>query len=86
MQTVLSLVARGVSHTVLPKSALRLWTWPQPLHVSTIYAPAIRNRIVLALPKARPSTRPSKLAARLLRALALQHYGGVGGTGAKEGR
>jgi LysR family nitrogen assimilation transcriptional regulator len=75
VQTVLSLVARGVSHTVLPHSALRLWSYPQPLHAAAIYAPAIRNRLVLAVPKARPATRPGRLAMQLLRALALQHYG-----------
>lgn len=76
VQTVLSLVARGVSHTVLPQSALRLWSYAQPLHVAAIHAPVIRNRIVLAVPKARPATRPSRLAVELLRALALEHYGG----------
>ncbi|MGI4778595.1 MAG: LysR family transcriptional regulator [Janthinobacterium lividum] len=76
VQTVLSLVARGVSHTVLPQSALRLWTYALPLHVAAIHAPVIRNRIVLAVPKARPATRPSRLATGLLRALALKHYGG----------
>ena len=76
VQTVLSLVARGVSHTVLPQSALRLWTYPQPLHAASIHAPAIRNRIVLAVPKARPATRPSRFAVEVLRALALEHYGG----------
>ncbi|VTU17185.1 Cyn operon transcriptional activator [Variovorax sp. SRS16] len=75
VQTVLSLVARGVSHTVLPNSALRLWTYDQPLHAAAIYAPAIRNRLVLAVPKARPATRPGRLAVQLLRALALEHYG-----------
>jgi LysR family nitrogen assimilation transcriptional regulator len=76
VQTMLSLVARSVSHTVLPQSALRLWTYPQPLHAASIHAPAIRNRIVLAVPKARPATRPSRFAVEVLRALALEHYGG----------
>jgi LysR family nitrogen assimilation transcriptional regulator len=75
VQTVLSLVARGVCHTVLPRSALRLWSYAQPLHVASIHAPAIRNRVVLSVPKARPATRPSRLAAQLLRTLALEHYG-----------
>ena len=75
VQTVLSLVARGVSYTVLPQSALRLWTYDQPLHAAQIQSPAIRNRLVLAVPKARPSTKPSRLAVELLRTLALEHYG-----------
>jgi LysR family nitrogen assimilation transcriptional regulator len=74
--TVLSLVARGVAHTVLPASARRLWTYPQTLHEAAIVSPAMRNRIVLAIPRARPATRPQRLAAELLRSLALEQYGG----------
>ncbi|MES2531553.1 MAG: LysR substrate-binding domain-containing protein [Pseudomonadota bacterium] len=73
--TVLSLVARGVAHTVLPASARRMWTYPQTLHEAAIVSPAMRNRLVLAIPKARPATRPQRLAAELLRSLALKHYG-----------
>ncbi len=73
--TVLSLVARGVAYTVLPASARRLWTHPQPLYEASIVAPAMRNRVVLAIPKARPTTRPARLTAELLRALALKQYG-----------
>jgi LysR family nitrogen assimilation transcriptional regulator len=76
VQTVLSLVARGVSHTVLPASAARLWSYAAPLYTATIHAPAIRNRVVLVLPKARPLTRPIRHAADLLRKLALKEYGG----------
>ena len=74
--TVLSLVARGVAHTVLPASARRLWTYPQTLHEAAIVSPAMRNRVVLAIPKARPTTKPQRLAAELLRSLALKQYGG----------
>ena len=74
--TVLSLVARDVAHTVLPASARRLWTYPQTLHEAAIVSPAMRNRVVLAIPKARPTTKPQRLAAELLRALALKQYGG----------
>jgi LysR family nitrogen assimilation transcriptional regulator len=74
--TVLSLVARGVAHTVLPASARRLWTYPQTLHEAAIVSPAMRNRVVLAIPRARPATRPQRLAAELLRSLALEQYGG----------
>ena len=76
VSTVLSLVARGVAHTVLPASASRLWSYPQTLHQAAIVSPAMRNRVVLAIPKARPATRPQRLAAELLRALALKQYGG----------
>jgi LysR family nitrogen assimilation transcriptional regulator len=74
--TVLSLVARGVAHTVLPASARRLWTYPQTLHEAALVSPAMRNRVVLAIPRARPATRPQRSAAELLRALALEQYGG----------
>lgn len=76
VSTVLSLVARGVAYTVLPASASRLWSYPQTLHQAAIVSPAMRNRVVLAIPKARPATRPQRLAAELLRALALKQYGG----------
>ena len=79
VQTVLSLVARGVSYTVLPHSAVRLWTYDQPLHCAAIHAPAIRNRIVLAIPKARPATRPSRWAVQALREIAQAHYGSAKG-------
>lgn len=75
VSTVLSLVARGVAHTVLPASARGLWTYGQPLYDAPIVAPAMRNRVVLAIPKARPATRPARLAAELLRSLALTQYG-----------
>lgn len=75
VQTVLSLVARGVADTVLPLSATRAWNYPQPLHIATIHAPAMRNQLVLAVPTARPATRLSRHAAALLRALVADHFG-----------
>ena len=74
VQTVLSLVARGVAHTVLPASAVRAWTGPGKLHVTEIHSPALRNRVVLAVPKARPATRTSRFAVSLVRELAAAHY------------
>jgi LysR family nitrogen assimilation transcriptional regulator len=76
VQTVLSLVARGVAHSVLPASATREWTYAKKPHVAAIHAPAIRNRVVLAIPKARPATRASRFTADLLRELTTQYYGG----------
>ncbi|MFT4269353.1 MAG: LysR substrate-binding domain-containing protein [Xenophilus sp.] len=74
VQTVLSLVARGVCATVAPSSAIRLWRYPQPLHKAALHAPAIRNQVVLAIPQARPSSRPGRLAAQLLRELVPAQY------------
>lgn len=75
VQTVLSLVARGVADTVLPLSATKAWTYPQPLHVTAIYAPSIRNQLVLTVPTARPATRLSRFAIQLLRELVAVHFG-----------
>ena len=79
VQTVLSLVARGVAATVLPASAARLWTYAQPLHLAALHTPTIRNRVALAVPRARPATRPSRLVARLLRELVSLQYGALPG-------
>lgn len=75
VQTVLSLVARGVADTVLPLSATRAWAYPEALHVAGIYAPVIRNKLVLAVPTARPATRLSRFASQLLRELVSEHFG-----------
>jgi LysR family nitrogen assimilation transcriptional regulator len=74
VQTVLSLVARGVADTVLPVSAVRGWVYPQPLQVAAIHAPTMRNRLALAVPAARPATALSRHAAQLLRTLVAEHF------------
>lgn len=79
VQTVLSLVARGTAHTVLPRSALQLWRYTTPLHAADIHAPVVRNRVVLAIPRARPATRATRQAMQRLRELALRHYAGAAG-------
>lgn len=75
VQTVLALVARGVADSVLPASALQAWHHPQALQVAAIHGPAIRNKLVLAVPSARPATSLSRAAAALLRALVLERFG-----------
>lgn len=75
IQAVLPLVARGVANTVLPVSALKSWPASTPVHVSKIYAPLIKNRFTLAMPKARPSTQLTRFAHELLKKLVYQHYG-----------
>lgn len=74
VQTVLSLVARGVADTVLPLSATRAWAYPQALNVAAIHNPAMRNQLVLAIPTARPATRLSRFAAQALRELVSMHF------------
>jgi len=75
IQTVLPLVARGVANTVLPVSALKSWPTSAPMHVSKIYAPLIKNRFTIAVPKARPATQLTRYANALLKKLVHQHYG-----------
>lgn len=75
VQTVLSLVARGVADTVLPLSAIKAWVYSQPLYVAAIHAPAIRNQLVLMVPTARPATRLSRFASQVLRELVADHFG-----------
>ena len=74
VQTVLSLVARGVADTVVPLSAVKSWAYPQPLNVAVIHAPAIRNQLVLMVPMARPATRLSRFANTVLRELVAEHF------------
>lgn len=75
IKTVLSLVARGVAATVLPASAMGDWTAKTPPFMAAIHAPVIRNRLCIAVPKARPATRLSRFLVQLTRELCLQHYG-----------
>lgn len=75
VQTVLSLVARGVGDTVLPQSAVRSWPYAEQVHVAAVVAPSMRNRLVLAIPRARPATLLSRNAAQILRELLARHFG-----------
>ncbi|MES2413807.1 MAG: LysR substrate-binding domain-containing protein [Pseudomonadota bacterium] len=75
IKTVLSLVARGVAATVLPASAIREWTHKTPPHMAAIHAPIIRNRLCIAVPKARPATRISRGLVQLARELCVEYYG-----------
>lgn len=76
IKTVMSLVARGVAATVLPASAVREWSHPVPPFVAAITTPVIRNRLCIAVPKARPATRLSRFLVELTRELCTTHYGG----------
>ena len=75
IHTVSPLVARGVANTVLPVSALQSWPGKTPPHVARIYAPQIKNRFTVAVPKARPSTQLTRYGLQLLKKLVHQHYG-----------
>ena len=79
IKTVLSLVARGVGATVLPASARTEWTIDTPPFMAAVYGPVIRNRLCIAVPKARPATRLSRFLGRLTRQLCVK-YDSVPGT------
>ncbi|CAN5398704.1 LysR substrate-binding domain-containing protein [soil metagenome] len=68
VQTVRSLVAKGVGCTILPESALGA-AGIDLLPKAAIGPPTIWNSLVLATPLARPATRLTREAARMLRTL-----------------
>lgn len=74
VQTVLTLVERGVADAVLPANVPHQSGRGAALHVGAIHAPAIRNKLVLAVPTARPATRLSRFGMELLRELVARHY------------
>ncbi|MDE2607878.1 MAG: LysR family transcriptional regulator [Burkholderiales bacterium] len=74
VQTVLGLVQRGVADAVLPASVPRQAGTTGTLHAAALHAPVIRNKLVLAVPAARPATRLSQFGAQLLRDLVALHY------------
>jgi LysR family nitrogen assimilation transcriptional regulator len=69
VQAALALVCDGVGCTVLPESAVASPRGALKVQVARIGPPAIRNRLVLAIPLARPSTTLTRETARLLRHL-----------------
>jgi len=75
VQTVMNIVARGVADTVVPASVPRHAGARLGIHVAAIHAPAMRNKLVLGIPTARPATRLAQGVAQLLRALLVRHFG-----------
>lgn len=69
VQTVLALVAQGVGCTILPESALLQAGPGLVVQQARIGPPAIRNSLVLAVPRARPATRLTRETAALLKSL-----------------
>ena len=74
VHTVLKLVARGVADSIVPASAPRQWGLVERLNVAEIHAPVIRNRLVLAIPTARASTKLTAFGAELLRELVKRYF------------
>lgn len=71
VKTVLALVAQGVGCSIVPESALALIDEPGSVQHCRIGPPALRNRLVLAVPKAGPHTRLRRETAQLLQDLDL---------------
>lgn len=69
VHTALTVVEEGLACSVLPDSALHLSLRPDQIQAAPIGPPAIRNQLVLALPRARPATRLVAETAKLLREL-----------------
>lgn len=74
VQTVMSLVLRGVADSVLPASVPLQSGRASGLHVAAIHAPVIRNKLTLGVPTARAATRLTQFGAELLRELVARHY------------
>ncbi len=66
VHTVLSLVRSGAGSTVLPPSGLDAYGGTRKLRVATLGPPAVRNRLVLAVPRSRPQTRLMRETATLV--------------------
>ena len=75
MHTVLSLVARGMGDSVLPLSAIQGTASPSQLSIAQIISPVVRNRLVLAIPPARPSTRVTRFAEQLIKRVVSERLG-----------
>ncbi len=73
VQTALALVARGLGYSVLPQSSLRIADGQHVgLRSARISHPEIRNRLVLAVPHARPATRLVRETIELMRGIDLR--------------
>jgi LysR family nitrogen assimilation transcriptional regulator len=73
VQTALALVARGLGYSVLPQSSLRAGGGQHVgLRSARITHPEIRNRLVLAVPHARPATRLVRETIELIRGIDLR--------------
>lgn len=69
VHTALSVVEEGLACSILPDSALNLAGARTGIQSAPIGPPAIRNQLVLAMPRARPANRLIAETAKLLREL-----------------
>ncbi|WP_159912183.1 LysR family transcriptional regulator [Pantoea sp. 18069] len=75
VHTVLSLVERGMGDSVLPWSATKSGASPMTLSIAQVVAPVMRNRLVLSIPRARPSSRVTRFAEQLLKRVVAERLG-----------
>lgn len=73
VHTALAVVEDGLACSILPDSALRLGSGKAGIQAVPIGPPAIRNLLVLAMPRARPASRLISETAKLLRELDFRH-------------
>lgn len=69
VHTALRVVEEGLACSIVPDSALRLGHRQDQVQVVPIGPPAMRNQLVLAMPRARPANRLFTETAKVLRAL-----------------
>lgn len=75
VHAVLRIVDRDLADSVVPASATKQLGMRDRLHSAEIHAPTIRNKVVLAIPTARPNTRLTAFGVDLLRDLVKQNFG-----------
>jgi LysR family nitrogen assimilation transcriptional regulator len=67
VHTITELAAQGHAYAILPESAVVLEANPDAFATARITSPAIRNNLVLAVPRSRPMTRLAVATAALIR-------------------
>jgi len=74
VQTVLALVSEGVGCALLPQSALSLAAKSMSIQSRPVGPPTIRNRLVLAVPKAGPNTQLGSGGIELIKSLKFSQF------------
>jgi len=67
VHSALTIVEHGLACSILPEGALRLCGHPERIRSVRVGPPVMRNRLVLAVPRARPASRLVSETLRLLR-------------------
>jgi LysR family transcriptional regulator, nitrogen assimilation regulatory protein len=75
MRSILPLVQHGVASAIVPSGALNLWTARTPPQVASIIEPSIKNRLVVAMAVARPSSPLTRFTQSILENLVRKRYG-----------